>query len=96
MQPRRLAQAVVVVETQAELETGVAGLDVVLDVRRLLLDRRGLGVGERLPVARQIVGEQVRIVVGTRRGSLKPGSVMPNVKFSSSFVALMVPPNFRL
>ena len=29
-------------------------------------------------------------------GELKSGSVMPNVKFSSSFVALIVPPTFTL
>ena len=43
------------IEAQAELEGGVAGLDVVLDVGRLLLDRRRLRVGERRAAARQIV-----------------------------------------
>jgi len=51
------------IEPEAELEAGVAGLDVVLDVRRLLLDRRRLRVLERRPAARQIVRSQARIVV---------------------------------
>ena len=56
-------ETVVVVETEAELEGGVPRLDVVLDVRRLLLDGRCLSVGERRSPARQVEGQQIRIEI---------------------------------
>ena len=43
----RARQAIVVIEPQAEIERRVTGLDVVLDVRGLLLDRERLVVGQR-------------------------------------------------
>ena len=39
-------QAVVVIESDAEVQRGIARLDIVLDLRRLLLDGEGLIVGE--------------------------------------------------
>ena len=61
-------QAVVVIEPHAELEAGIAGLDVVLDVGRLLLDRRRLGV-ERAATRRASdrTGSQIRVEVRTVR-----------------------------
>ena len=46
-QLRRRGQAVVVIESDAEIQGRVACLDVVLDVRGLLLDRERLVVGQR-------------------------------------------------
>ena len=67
MDQRRLAQPVVVIDAQAELETGVAGLDVVLDVGGLLLDRGGLRVRERRSASGEVERPEDRIEVGVRR-----------------------------
>ena len=94
---RRGGQAVVVVQAHAELERRIAGLDVVLDVGRLLLDRWRLVVRERRSAAVRSNGANAGLKLPSspaKAGSA--GSVIPNVNFSCSLVAPMVPPNFTL
>ena len=52
------------IQPQAELERGVPGLDVVLDVGGLLLDRAACAEGERRAAARQIERQQVGLKSG--------------------------------
>ena len=51
------------IEPQAEVQRRVAGLDVVLNVCRLLLDRERLVVGERGAAVGQVEGRERRVEV---------------------------------
>ena len=56
-------QAIVVIKPQAEIQRRVAGFDVVLDVRGLLLDRERLVVRERRSAVRQVERGEVLIEI---------------------------------
>ena len=77
LQQRRAGETVIVIEPEADLDGRVAGLDVVLHVGRLLLDRPHLTVRERRSAPGQVERQQVGIEIGIHRqrtGTLAGGS----------------------
>ena len=60
---RGRGQTIVVIEPNADLEVCSTSLDVVLNIRGLLLDRRCLREAERRTPPRQIKGQQIRVEV---------------------------------